>query len=261
MPAVTIGVQTLSLRLPLRRALAAAAELGADGVEIDLRTEVRAADLSQTALRELRKVLDDLGLRVVSASFPTRRGFDDPDDLDRRLQATCEAMTLAYKLGARVVVGRAAATSAAIDPGPTLVQALGLLGTHSERAGARFAFASGAPPAEQQALLDALPDGAVGVALQPALLLAGDQEPADVAARLGRHVLTVAGVDAVRDPSVAGARATETPLGRGEADFPELLGSLDEHGFSGPVVVQRADAADPLAELRDAVAYLRALAG
>ncbi|TWU00515.1 Xylose isomerase-like TIM barrel [Botrimarina colliarenosi] len=259
----SIGVQTRSLRQPLRRALATAAELGAVGVEIDLRTELSIADFSQTALRQFRKLLNDLGLRVLAASFPTRRGFDEPEDLERRVMATREAMAFAYKLGAGVVIGRAGELPDEDDAplSDTLVQSLQLLGAHGERVGARFAFASGAPVAAQRKLLDRVGDGAVGVALHPALLIGGGVEPVEAATRLGPDTLHVHAVDAVREASIAGGRATEVQLGRGEADFPALLAVLEEHGYRGPITIERNDTKDPVGEIGDAMAYLRSLGG
>ena len=57
---VRIGIQTRSLRQPLRQALVTAARLGADGVEIDARNEVVPAEMSATGMRQFRKLLDDL---------------------------------------------------------------------------------------------------------------------------------------------------------------------------------------------------------
>jgi len=260
-PAPPIAIQTLSLRQPLRRALETAAQLGADGVEIDLRTELRIADFSQTALRQFRKTLDDLGLRVLAASFPTRRGFDDADDLERRVLATREAMAFAYKLGANVVIGRAGEIPEGDDTplADIMVQSLQLLGSHGERVGARFAFASGAAPKAQRRLLDRIGEGVVGVALHPALLIGGGHEPADAASQLGADALCIYAVDAVREASVSGSRATEVQLGRGEADMPAVLGVLEEHAFRGPVTVTRTDTSDPTGEISDAVQFLRAL--
>src|SRR5215213_562163 len=101
---VRVAVQTKCLAQPLRQALHTASRLGAEGVQIDLRQELPAAELSDTGLRQLRKLLDDLNLRVGSAAFPTRRGYANPQDLERRLEATIEAMRAASKFSARVML-------------------------------------------------------------------------------------------------------------------------------------------------------------
>lgn len=261
MATLPIGVQTRSLRQPLRRALAAAAELGADGVEIDLRNELSIGEFSQTALRQFRKLLDDHRLRVLAVAFPTRRGLDDPEDLERRLLAIREAMTFAYKIGARVLIGRPGEIPDAESPGTgkTLVESLTILGAHGERCGTRFALASGAPAADQLGLLTQLEDGLVGVALHPALLIGSGHDPSEAAGTWGRHVLHLHAVDAVREASVAGGGATEVPLGRGEADLPAILAALEEHAYQGPITVERREGTDPLTDVGNAVAYLREL--
>lgn len=259
-----IGVATRSFRLPLRGALAAAAAAGADSVEIDGRNELRIGDFTGTALRQFRKVLEDLRLRVASIAFPTRRGFDDPEGLERRVLATREAMSFAYRVGARVVVGRPGELaepngeeeSPPVDP--VLRDALGLLAAHGEHCGARFAFATGASPAAQRALLTSLPEGGIGVALQPALLVGGGHDAEQAAALLGPEVACLYATDAVRDSGAPG-QATEVELGRGEADLPAVLARLEEHSYLGPVIARCDTAADPRAELANAVAYLRTL--
>jgi len=67
----------------LKRALHTAARLGAEGVEIDARTELVPAEMSRTGVREFRKLLSDLSLHVSAVAFPTRRGYDVVDDLER----------------------------------------------------------------------------------------------------------------------------------------------------------------------------------
>jgi L-ribulose-5-phosphate 3-epimerase len=49
------------------------------------------------------------------------------------------------------------------------------------------------------------------------------------------------------------------PLGRGSADFPELLAMLEERGYRGYLTIQREGAEDPLFEIGQAVKYLRSL--
>lgn len=261
MATLPIGVQTRSLRLPLRRALGIASDLGADGVEIDLRNELTIEDFSQTALRQFRKLLEDHRLRVQAVAFPTRHGLDEAEGLERRILALCDAMTFAYKIGACVLIGRPGEIPDAesTDSGKTLVESLTLLGAHGERCGTRYAMVSGAAPADQSALVDRLEEGLVGVALHPALLVGGGHEPADAASLLGGRVLHLHAVDAVREASVAGGGATEVPLGRGEADLPAVLATLEEHGYQGPITAERRDGQDPTTDLGNAIAYLRSL--
>ena len=71
---IKLGIELASLRLPLKKGLLTARELGAEAVEIDARHELRPEDLSRTGVRQVRKMLDDLNLRVSAVSFRTRRG-------------------------------------------------------------------------------------------------------------------------------------------------------------------------------------------
>lgn len=257
-----IGVRTRSLRSPLRQAIGAAAELGADGVEIDARNEIRVGDFSQTALRQFRKLLDDLGLRVAALEFPTRRGLGDPEDLDRRLGALRDAMGLAYKLGARVVVHHAVDLPDADGAGPgwaTLRESLAALAEYGDHVGATLAIASSAPPEEQAKLLDGLPEGSLAVALNPAGLVGAGESSVEAAALLGARVRYVRAADAVREIAGGGGRVVEAPLGRGSADFPAVLGTLEEHGYRGWVTAERNDGSDPRGDLANAVAFLRAI--
>ncbi|MCI0334871.1 MAG: sugar phosphate isomerase/epimerase [Planctomycetes bacterium] len=258
MPGVRIGIQTRSLRQPLKQALRTAARLGADGVEIDARAELRPGELSGTGLREFHKLLDDLHLRVSAIAFPTRRGYDVSDDLERRVQATQAAMRFARELRADVVINRVGQVPAeARDSRFTrLVEALTALGTYGERVGARFAAQTGGDrPQDLARLIDALPEDTVGVDLHPTGLILGGQSPRDAVEVLGPHVLHVHACDAVRDAG----RSLEVELGRGSADLPELLGRLTEFDYRGWITIERRESANPIAEIENAVAYLRAL--
>jgi sugar phosphate isomerase/epimerase len=254
-----IGIQTLSLRQPLKQALRTAARLGADGVEIDARTELPAGELSSTGLREFHKLLSDLNLRVSAVAFPTRCGYDVPDDLDRRVQATQAAMRFARELRTDVVINRVGQVpDDASDPGFTrLVEALTAIGIFGNHVGARLAAqTAGERPQNLARLLDALPEQTVGIDLHPTGLVLGGQSPREAVEVLGPHVLHVHACDAVRD--VAG-RAKEVELGRGVADFADLLGRLTEFDYRGWVTIERRESADPITEIENAVAFLRAL--
>jgi sugar phosphate isomerase/epimerase len=256
-----IGIQTRSLRQPLRRALTTAAQLRAEGVEIDARTELQPAELSQTGLRHFRKLLDDCRLQVSAVAFPTRRGFDDAEDLERRVSAAQAAMRMAHDLSAQVVVIRSGRVAASDDdPGfGRLVEALTALGTFGDRIGVRPALTPGGEsPADLARLLANLPDGLVGVDLHPVAIIQSGHSPVAAIGELGRHTLHVHACDAV--PEGGAGRVAEVDLGRGLADIPALIAQLTaQFDYRGWLTIERREASDPISSIGDAVTYLRSL--
>jgi sugar phosphate isomerase/epimerase len=258
--ALPIGIQLASLRLPFRRALAAAARLGARGVEIDARGELRPQELGQTGLRELRRLLEEHGLAVAAVSYHTRRGYDVADELDKRVAGTKTALKFAADLRAAVVVNRIGTVPA--EPGGAgwnlLVEALGDLGRYGHHVGATLAAHTGSESgADLARLIAALPAHSIGADLDPGHLIIQGFSPLEAAESLGPHILHVHARDAVRD--VARGRGLEVPLGRGTADFPALLGALENVGYRGYVTIARETADDPEFEIGQAVKYLHAI--
>ena len=124
--------------------------------------------------------------------------------------------------------------------------------------GAFFTAQSGAESgADLSRLLAALPDGAIGVDLDPGALIVNGFSPLETIADLGRRILHVHARDGVRD--LARKRGLEVPLGRGSADFPAILATLEEHGYRGYFTVARDHADDAVYELGAAIQYLRNL--
>lgn len=259
-----IGIQTTSLRLPLKKALHTAAQLGAEAVEIDARNELRPGELSQTGLRQFRKTLDDLSLKVSAVSFRTRRGYDVPEDLEPRIAATKEAMRLAYALGAAVVVNQVGRIpeppeAGAADVGwQCLTESLTDLGRFSDRHGAFLAATTGTESGERmRALLEALPAGALRVNFNPGQLIVNGFSASDAARQLAPWVAHVHANDAVRD--LAEGRGLAVPLGRGSVDYPEVLAQLENHDYRGYLTVTRESSDDPVYEIGQAVEYLKHL--
>jgi sugar phosphate isomerase/epimerase len=255
---VKIGIQTRSLRQPLRAALVTASRLGAQGVEIDARNELRPSELSRTGLREFHKLLDDLNLHVSAVAFPTRRGYDSPDDLERRVLATQEALRFAADLRTDVVINRIGQVPEKTDD-PSfqrIIEALTAIGADGDRIGVRFAAQTAdASPQDLHRLIAALPEHFLGIDLHPTSLIVAGHSPAEAVETLGPNIVHVHACDAVRDPATR--RTTEVELGRGSADFPELLGMLTEFNFCGWTTIERRDSPNPIPEIENAVAYLR----
>jgi sugar phosphate isomerase/epimerase len=248
------------LRQPIRRALATAARLGAGAVEIDARSELRPADVSQTGLREFLKLIGEMNLQVSAVAFPTRRGYDAADDLERRVLATQAAMRFAAELRSQVVIVRVGRVPPETGTAAwsRLVESMTALGMYGERIGARLALQTAdVSPQDLLRLIQALPEQSVGIDLQPSGLVKAGHSPVDAVETLGPHVLHVHACDAVRD--ITTREAVEVELGRGAADFPELLGRLTEFDYRGWVTIERRESADPIADIENAVEYLRSL--
>ncbi len=254
-----IAAQTGCFAQPLKKALHTAARLECEGVQFDARQELRPAELSETGLRQLRKILNDLNLRVASVAFPTRRGYANPDDLERRLEATLAAMRLASQLRARILIFNLGSLPAEESTErATLVEAISSLAVHGNRLGVRLT--AQATSADTQALVDfvdSLPEGTLALDLHPARLIAQGESPAEFVSVAGRHIAHVHAVDGVHD--LASGHGVEVELGRGTADFPELLGMLEEFEYRDWFTIERRDSRQPVEEMGNAVRYLRAL--
>ncbi len=233
--------------------------MGAKAVEIDARTEVKPSELVGTGLRQVRKMLEDLDLRVASIRYATRRGYEVQEELDRRIDGTKRAMKMAYDLGASVVVNSVGKiTSEPDDPSRQLMHdVLSDLGIYSQHVGAFLACETGAESLTELAtFLKTLPDGTVGVTLNPGNLYVNGFDLQGLE-EISKHVMLVHAKDGV--PDKARGRGTQVPLGRGLVDFPHIIASLEEHTFRGYFVVERENPTDPIQEFGNSIQFLNNL--
>ncbi len=237
-----------------------ASRMGAQGIEIDARGMLRPRELTETGRRQLRRMLDDLNLRVAAVRFMTRRGYDCPDDLDRRMEATREAMKFAYSLGANVVinaVGPVGPDEASADY-QRMKSCLEDIAGWGQRLGAMLACETGTEPVERLVdLLQSLRSPTIGIALNPGNLIVNQFYDPTAIEKCGQHVLTVVARDAVRD--VARGRGMEVPLGAGTADFPHILGALEQFDYRGWLLADRLHSEAPESDLQNAVKFLQRL--
>lgn len=257
---IRVGIQLASLGQPFKQALQTARRLGAEAVEIDARGDLKPQDLSQSAIRAVRKQLEDLELKVCAVSFRTRRGYNVMQDLEPRIEATRQAMQFAFDLGASVVINQVGRVPEKSE-GPEwdlLVQVLSDLGRHGQKVGALLAAETGSESgADLARLLAALPERLIGVNFDPGNLVVNGFSAIDAARLLGSSILHVHAKDGVRD--LAQGRGVEVPLGRGSVDFPEILAVLEERQYRGYLTVERENATHPELEIGQAIQYLRNL--
>ncbi len=242
-----LAVPLASLARDVRRAFSIANELGVGGVEVDGRHGIDLLALSDTGIRQLKKWLDDAGLRVAAVSFLTRGGYADLDRLEARVAATKQALGQARRLGATVLLGRLGDIPPAedTDAWQTLVDVVSDIGRTGQQVGAMFCAEAGrADPDDLQRLLAAVPEGSLQVDLVTGALLVHGHDPTTAAERLAVHTGYVHATDAM--PGAFAGHGQAVPLGTGHVDLPPVLATLEERGYRGWIGLE-ATATEPSA--------------
>jgi sugar phosphate isomerase/epimerase len=251
-----LAIRLESFGLPLRRALLEASKLGVRGVQFDAVGELGPRQLSQTARREMRHLLRSHDLELSALCCPLRRGLDDPEDLEPRLDHVRQVMTLSYDLGCRL---------ATVDPGEVpqdendprrvfLTESLTNLGQHGDRTGAVLSLVGGRePPALLTSFLDRFDTGSLAVTYDPGNLLAHGHDPYEGARHLHRRIAYIHATDARR--SGPRRNAEEVQLGAGDVDWMQFAALLEEIEYRGWVAVVR------VADIPSGVGFLRRFIG
>jgi sugar phosphate isomerase/epimerase len=132
------------------------------------------------------------------------------------------------------------------------------LGRHGAKVGAVLAAETGTESGEDLMRLLAFHEtGYVGVALNAAnWVLNGFPVQPNVQAVASRVQVVIA-QDAVRD--LAARRGIAVPLGQGTADYPAIIGALEDRQYRGWFVVDRTGAEHPIPESLQALTYLKNL--
>ena len=97
--ALELAVATEDFGQPLRQAIAQAAKNKVQGLRLNARTEVRAEDFSDTALRQLKHYVAEHQMSVAGLMYSARHAIYEEQNLDQRLDGIRSAMTLVRKLG------------------------------------------------------------------------------------------------------------------------------------------------------------------
>jgi L-ribulose-5-phosphate 3-epimerase len=258
-----ICLPLLPLATDFRRGLDMVRDFGVGGIELDGRHGIDLLNLTDTGIRQIRKWLEDAGLRVAAVAFPTRGGYADEDRLEARVAATKRALAQAWRLGAAVVLGRLGEIPSSDTPAwQLLIDVLTDIGRASQQAGASFCVeASQATPEELLEVQAAVPAGSLQFNLVTGGLLVHGHDPAAAAATLAADLGFVHATDAM--PGAFAGHGRAVPLGTGQVDLPAVLATLEERGYRGWVGLEatttgRSEAAT---ELAAAVARLSSAAG
>ena len=276
-----IGVITNCFKKPHHEGIRLAGELGLAGVQI---YATNGAFSPETLTEEQKTVYKNLlaenGL-VVSALCADMGGFgfERAEDNPTRIEKTKRIVDLAVEFGASVIT-----THIGVIPDDKtdprygiMLDALTECGVYAKERGVTLAIETG--PEKAKTLLAFIEDtrGGIGVNLDPAnFTMVTGQDAVEAVHILGKyivhthakdgimidknqiaadvyHAFAVGGVEALN----ACAGFKEVPLGEGEVDWDAYLGALREVGFDGFLTIERECGADPTADIKTAVAFLK----
>jgi len=260
METTRLSVPALALAGDLRQSLRLARDLGFQAVELDARTGLDPAQVTQSGLRQIRKWLGDEGLAVSGIAFPTRGGYGDPDRLEGRIAATKAAVKLSYDLGAGLVFNHVGDIPASAESAEwqLLVDVLTDIGHWSQHVGGTLCLEAGrAAPADLARLIAAVPEGSLVCDVVTGSLIVHGHDPAAAVTTLGDHVAAVHATDAVAGPFAGRGRAVI--MGTGQVDFATVFATLEERAYQGWIGLDPVEPREAREELAEAVQFLRAL--
>lgn len=233
-----------------REAWGEAAGLGLKGLVLDATGELAPRALSETARRDIRGILQTMELALVALHLPTRRPFDNLQDLDDRLARAEQAFELAYGLGSKLVLANVGTVPPDVEPQrlADFKQAIQELGRRAERRGVRLAIEVGRQdPARLAGVLGALANPGLAVSVDPSALSASGYDPARAVEEFGErlgHAYAMAAETLAR-PRAGFLSEAITPC-----DWPSFLGALEEVGYRGFLTIWPEPGPGLLAALR-----------
>jgi len=278
-----IGVMVDSFRLGLREGIKKAREVGAAAIQIyAVSGEMAPENLSPAARRDLLNFIKDNGLKVSALCGDLGgHGFAIREDNPARIERSKRIMDLAKDLETDVVTTHIGVVPA--DPNheryKVLQEACEQLGDYGDQVGAYFAIETGPEKTETlKRFLDSLHSRGVRVNYDPAnlVMVAGD-DPVQGVYNLKDYIVHTHAKDGIMkkktdpeiiygffaDGGIEDFRISdyfeEVPLGQGSVDFPAYVKALNDIGYKGFFTIEREVGADPAADIRQAVEFLKGL--
>ena len=275
-----IGVMLESFRLPTEQAIAKAAAVGAQGIQMyATQGEHSPEQMNAEARRTLLARLHDQGLVFSAICGDLGMGFGNPEKNPGLIEKSKRILELAKDLECSIVT-----THIGVVPqDPThpryavMQDACGELAEYADALDAHFAIETGPETScVLRSFLDGLGSHGVAVNLDPAnLVMVTGDDPVQAVHNLKDYIVHTHAKDGVKlresDPEVIyglkdiedvireGAAFREDPLGKGSVPFPSYLAALEEIGYTGFVTIEREVGDDPTADIAMAVDFLRGL--
>lgn len=255
-----IGVIMSSFRVPAYEALAKAADVGADGVQLrNERGELSPDELDAEGRRRLRQELGRLGLEISALCADYGRSYAQAKQLGWLVPSMKKVVDLANDLEVGVITTHIGVVPEDPDDPAraAMAEALSDVGGYAGERGVKLATETGPEsPAALAQFLREVDSPGLAVNYDPANLVMNGFDHLAGVGILAPWIVHTHAKDAVRHPD---GRKEEVPLGEGSVDFPTYLRALRQVGFDGYLTVEREVGDDPERDIRAAVSFLKGL--
>lgn len=277
-----IGIITDCMkRNTLAEALADAARLGADGVQIYATTgEFTPDTLGAEAKAKYKALLSQHGLEISALCGDMGGyGFERAEDNALRIEKTKRIIDLAVEFSARVVT-----THIGVIPDEkthpryaVMLSALTECGSYAAAKGVTLAIETGPEKAKTLKAFIEDTEGGIGVNLDPAnFTMVTGQDAVEAVSILKNYIVHTHVKDGRKlDPelkaetvyhafAVGGVAALnackgfeELPIGQGDVDWKSYMKALREIGYDGYLTIEREAGDAPFDDIRSAVKFIR----
>lgn len=276
-----LGVLLESFRLPAREAIAAASDLGLDGVQIYATTgEFSPDNMNSAKKKELLSMLNAGGLEISALCGDFGMGFGDMEKNPELIEKSKRVIYLAKELGTDIVTTHIGVVPS--DPSheryKIMREACAKLAEYADSLDAHFAVETGPETsATLKSFLDSLNSTGVAVNLDPAnLVMVTGDNPVKAVENLSKYIVHTHAKDGIKHidcnpeyiyrvlhpmpEELQNQRLfSEVPLGTGSVPYKEYLDALEKIGFNGYLTIEREVGENPIKDIETAAEFLREL--
>ncbi|NLY53197.1 MAG: sugar phosphate isomerase/epimerase [Firmicutes bacterium] len=272
----SIGVIIDSFRTDIPTALAKAAALGVEGIQVYATSgEMSPEELVGRRRREFLRMVQAHGLTISALCGDLGRGFTDAAANPSLIEKSKRILDLAKDLDTNIVTTHIGVIPADVksDRYQIMQEACHTLAEYADSLDAHFAVETGPETAARlKSFLDGLGSRGVAVNMDPAnLVMVTGDDPVQAVYTLQDYIVHTHAKDGrkLRDvpPEIIysnvnaylqdGAAFVELPLGQGDVDFPNYLKALYDIGFTGFLTIEREVGEDPEQDIALAVKFLK----
>lgn len=274
-----IGLIIDGFKTDTTTAIEHAARMGVDGIQMYATSgENSPENLDSSARKLLKKQVADAGLVFSALCGDLGMGFGNKEKNPELIEKLKTILDLANDLGTNIVTTHIGVVPE--DPNherfKVMQEACSILAEYAHKSNSYFAIETG--PERSTTLLrflDSLETKGVAVNLDPAnLRMVIDEDSVTAVKNLAKYIVHTHAKDGVMinkgnpefiyqvahpiPPEVKAMKFfEERPLGEGAVNFPTYLKALEEVGYKGFLTIERESGEDPLANIGQAVDFLK----